>query len=34
MSLIGLKCNEIIFINYGVWLPQVLLFTCDLMMAW
>jgi len=28
------KPVRLIFMNYSVWLPQVLLFTCDLMMAW
>jgi hypothetical protein len=28
------KPMRLIFINYSVQLPQILLFTCDLMMAW
>ena len=28
------KPMRLIFMNYSVYLPQILLFTCDLMMAW
>ena len=28
------KPMRLMFMNYSVQLPQVLLFTCDLMMAW
>ena len=28
------KPVRLIFLNYSVQLPQILLFTCDLMMAW
>jgi len=28
------KPMRLIFMNYSVYLPQVMLFTCDVMMAW
>ena len=28
------KPMRLIFMNYSVWLPQIPLFTCDLMTAW
>jgi hypothetical protein len=28
------KPMKLIFMNYSVWLSQILLFVCDLMMAW
>jgi hypothetical protein len=28
------KPTRLILMNYSVYLPQILLFTCDLMMAW
>jgi len=32
--LLHFKPVKLIFMNYSVWFPQNLLFTCDLMMAW